>query len=67
MKFTPPVLAGLTIILLGLILVVAGVLLKINHYSEGWITGNNLIIVGMFVELIGIFLAVSLLTKNLKK
>ena len=67
MKFTPPVLAGLTIILLGLILVIAGAILKMNQYSDGWITGNNLIIVGMFVELIGIFLAVSLLTKNLKK
>lgn len=67
MKFTPHVLFGLTIILLGLILVIAGALLKINHYANGWITGNNLIIVGMFVELIGIFLAVSLLTKNLKK
>lgn len=67
MKFTPQIVAGLTIIILGLVLVIAGALLKINHYSDGWITGNNLIIVGMLVELIGIFVAASILNKNLKK
>lgn len=67
MKFTPPIIVGLTIIILGLVLVIAGAVLKINHFSDGWITGNNLIIMGMFVELIGIFMAMSILTKNLKK
>lgn len=67
MKFTPQIVAGLTIVILGLVLVIAGAVLKINHYSDGWITGNNLIIIGMFVELIGIFLAASILNKNLKK
>ncbi len=67
MKFSPVVIFGFSLIIIGLIFVVAGAVLKLNGYSEGWITGNNLIILGMFVELIGIFIAVSLLTKNLKK
>ncbi|MBA5628851.1 hypothetical protein [Moheibacter lacus] len=67
MKISPSILVGLIIIILGLVLVIAGAVLKINQYSDGWITGNNLIIIGMAVELIGIFIAVSLFTKSLKK
>lgn len=67
MKFSPQIIIGLTFIVLGLVLVIGGSLLKINQYSDGWLTGNNLIILGMMVELIGIFAAISSFTKNLKK
>ena len=67
MKVSPTVIAGFSLIVVGLVFVIAGAVLKLNGYADGWITGNNLIILGMFVELIGIFIAVTLLTKNLKK
>lgn len=67
MKFTPQLIVGLVFVILGLVFVIAGALLKINQYSDGWLTGNNLIILGMLVELIGIFAATSSFTKNLKK
>ena len=67
MKLTPQTITGLVCIILGMVLVIGGALIKINKYSDGWLTGNNLIILGMLVELVGIFVVVSSFTKNLKK
>lgn len=67
MKFSPQIIVGLAFIVLGLVFVIGGFILKLNHYSEGWITGNNIIILGMMIELIGLFAAVSAYTKSLKK
>ncbi|HLV24144.1 MAG TPA: hypothetical protein VKY36_05135 [Moheibacter sp.] len=67
MKFSPQIVAGLTILILGMVLVIAGAFLKIHHYSHDWITGDNLIIIGMAVELLGIFLAAAIINRNLKK
>ncbi|HUH34428.1 MAG TPA: hypothetical protein VL022_01215 [Moheibacter sp.] len=67
MKFTPQIYWALALIILGLILVVGGFVLKLNDYSDGWITGNNCIILGMLVELLGIFIVADQFTKNLKK
>jgi len=67
MKFTPQTLIGLVFVILGLLFVIAGAMMKIWKYADGWLTGNNIIILGMFVELIGIFIAANQLSKNLKK
>lgn len=66
MKFSPLLITGLTLIILGLVFVIGGALLKITHNGSGWVTGNNLIILGMFIELIGLFVSTSLLTKHFK-
>lgn len=67
MKFTPQFYLALSLIILGLILIVIGFFLKINQFSDGWITGNNSIILGMLIELLGIFIIGDQYTKNLKK
>lgn len=67
MKISSQIIVGLTFIILGLAFVIAGFLLKVNHSSDGWLTGNNLIILGMMIELLGLFAAISAYTKSLKK
>ena len=56
MKFTPKIVAALVLLVLGMILVVFGALLKINDYSDGFIAGNNFIVLGMGIELLSIFI-----------
>ena len=56
MKFTSKIIFALVLLVLGMILVVFGALLKINDYSDGFIAGNNFIVLGMGIELLSIFI-----------
>ena len=46
----------LIIFAIGLILTILGALFKITHLEIGLINGNNLLTIGMFVEIIAIIL-----------
>lgn len=56
MKFTSKIIFALVLLVLGMILVIFGALLKINDYSDGFIAGNNFIVLGMGIELLSIFI-----------
>lgn len=56
MKFTSKIIFALILLVLGMVLVIFGALLKINEYSEGFIAGNNFIVLGMGIELLSIFI-----------
>ncbi|MDD3772075.1 MAG: hypothetical protein RBT46_07060 [Weeksellaceae bacterium] len=67
MKLPQGLITGLVFFVLGIAAIIIGVLLKLNHYADGWITGNNIILLGMFLELLGIFFFGSSLLKTLNK
>lgn len=52
------------IILFGVIITIFGALIKILHYEFGIITGNLLLTIGLFTEIIGIFLLILKLIVN---
>lgn len=49
-------IVSLTFFVLGLALVIAGALFKVEHYSAGNIDGNLLLVIGMAVEAVSMLL-----------
>lgn len=67
MKFSPKLITALALLVLGIVLVIFGALLKIYEYKEGFIAGNNFIVLGMGIELLSIFMISSSLFNPPKK
>lgn len=67
MKFTSKIIGAAVIVIIGLLLIGVGAFMKVNEYSDGWIAGNNFIVLGMLTELLGVYIIFSELLKNAKK
>lgn len=66
MKLSANLIIGFVFFILGLAGIIIGAYFKLNHYGEGWITGNNIIILGMLLELVGMFVVGASLLKKYK-